>query len=170
MKASSKQINAFFFVRVLNTHWHYYQTKKDDTAGMTCPKLIYWEWSGAHNRQRAQWMQTILNCIIYNTNVMVMILIGHAMPGAGLPACVSTVLSTALNSVALSASAPSSALARCAVTHDPRLGTSSCLGILQRSWFLHESSSSIIDTTPCGFTRRWPLRQVGQITSVTLDV
>ena len=117
-------------------------------------------------------MQTIINFIIYNTHVMVMILIGHAMPGAvRLSACVSTVLSiTALNSAAWSASAPSSTLARCAVTHDPRLGTSSSLGILQESLLLHESSFSIIDTTPCGFTRSWPLRQVGEITSVTLDV
>ena len=69
---------------------------------------------------------------------------------------------------AWSASAPPSALVRCAVTRCPRIGSSSSLGILQESWLLHESSSSRVRYHTMWFYT--PLRQVGQITSVTLDV
>ena len=69
---------------------------------------------------------------------------------------------------AWSASAPPSALARCAVTRGPRLGSSSSLGILYESWLLHGSSSSRVRYHTMWFYT--PLRQVGQITSVTLDI
>ena len=79
------------------------------------PKLIYWKWSGAHNRQRTQWMCANFYFVIYNTH--------------NAPWWYFLVIRSCC------AELRPSARVRCAVTRDIRLGSSSSLvRVLTSPW------------------------------------